>query len=125
MQGRALLALLEHVAHAGGADADEHFDEVGPEMLKKGTWASPGWPWRSGSCGAGGADEQDALGDAAAEALELLGVAQEFDDFLDFLAGFVGAGDVLEVILLLSRLSSRARDLPKEKAPRAPLAMLR
>ena len=26
--GRVFLALLEHVAHAGGADADEHFDEV-------------------------------------------------------------------------------------------------
>ena len=27
--GRVLLRLLEHVAHARGADADEHFDEVG------------------------------------------------------------------------------------------------
>src|SRR2546421_620845 len=26
--GRVLLALLEQVAHAGGADADEHLDEV-------------------------------------------------------------------------------------------------
>src|SRR3546814_5537455 len=26
--GRILLALLEHVAHAAGADADEHLDEV-------------------------------------------------------------------------------------------------
>src|SRR3546814_18661430 len=26
---RVLLALLEHVAHAAGADADEHLDEVG------------------------------------------------------------------------------------------------
>ena len=26
--GRVLLRLLEHVAHAAGADADEHFDEV-------------------------------------------------------------------------------------------------
>ena len=27
--GRVLLGLLEHVAHAAGADADEHLDEVG------------------------------------------------------------------------------------------------
>ena len=27
--GRVLLGLLEQVAHAGGADADEHLDEVG------------------------------------------------------------------------------------------------
>jgi hypothetical protein len=27
--GRILLGLLEHVAYAGGADTDEHFDEIG------------------------------------------------------------------------------------------------
>jgi hypothetical protein len=26
--GRALLSLFEHVAHAAGPDADEHFDEI-------------------------------------------------------------------------------------------------
>jgi hypothetical protein len=29
MRGRVGLGLLEQVAHAGGADADEHLDEVG------------------------------------------------------------------------------------------------
>ena len=34
--------LLEHVAHAGGADADEHLDEIANrERLKNGTPASP------------------------------------------------------------------------------------
>ena len=28
MHGARCFGLLEHVAHAGGADADEHFDEV-------------------------------------------------------------------------------------------------
>ena len=36
-----VLGLLEEVAHPGGADADEHLDEVRPEMEKKGTPASP------------------------------------------------------------------------------------
>jgi hypothetical protein len=39
--GRALLGLLEHVAHAGRAHADEHLDEVGARDLKNGTLASP------------------------------------------------------------------------------------
>jgi hypothetical protein len=36
-----LLGLLEQVPDPGGADADEHLDEVEPEMEKKGTPASP------------------------------------------------------------------------------------
>ena len=39
--GRVLLGLLEHVAHAAGADADEHLDEVGTEMVKNGTLPHP------------------------------------------------------------------------------------
>ena len=38
---RRLLRLLEEVADARGADADEHLDEVGAEMEKNGTPASP------------------------------------------------------------------------------------
>ncbi len=38
---RVLLRLLEHVAHAGRTDTDEHFDEVEPEIVKNGTLASP------------------------------------------------------------------------------------
>ena len=34
--GRVLLRLLEHVAHARGADADEHLDEVGAGNREKG-----------------------------------------------------------------------------------------
>ena len=33
--------LLEHVANAGGADADEHFDKVRTRQAKNGTPASP------------------------------------------------------------------------------------
>ena len=41
MHGARLLRLLEEVADARGADADEHLDEVGAEMEKNGTPASP------------------------------------------------------------------------------------
>ena len=33
--GRMLLGLLEHVAHARGADTHEHFDEVGARNGEK------------------------------------------------------------------------------------------
>jgi len=39
--GRVLLALLEEVAHARGAHADEHLHEVEPLIEKNGTLASP------------------------------------------------------------------------------------
>src|SRR3546814_20805769 len=46
--------------------------------------------------GARRADQQTALRDLAAEALELLRVAQELDDLLQLLLGLVSAGDVVE-----------------------------
>ena len=71
--GRVLLALHEQIAHARGADADEHLDEVG---------AADGEERHAGLAGDGArqqrlagarrADQQHALGDAAAELGELL-----------------------------------------------------
>ena len=46
--------------------------------------------------GARRADQQHALGDLAAQALELLRVLQELDDLLELLLGLVDAGDVVE-----------------------------
>ena len=44
----------------------------------------------------GRADKQDALRDAPADGRESFGLAQEIDDFFDFVLGLVDAGDVLE-----------------------------
>ena len=46
--------------------------------------------------GARRADQQHALGNAAAEHLILLRRLQELDDFAEFFDGFVDAGDVFE-----------------------------
>ena len=95
--GRVLLRLLEHVAHAARADADEHLDEVG---ARNGEERHVGFardrPGGQGLAGARRADQQHAARDAAAELLELLRVAQEFDDLLQVFLGLVDAGDVLE-----------------------------
>ena len=46
--------------------------------------------------GARRADQQHALGDTAAEALEFLRVAEEIHDLLQFFLRFIDAGDVFK-----------------------------
>ena len=95
--GRVLLALLEHVAHPARADAHEHLDEIGArDREERHVGFARDGASQQGLAGAGRADQQDALRDLAAEALELLGVAQVLDDLLKLLLGFVDAGDVVE-----------------------------
>ena len=95
--GRVLLGLLEHVAHAARADADEHLDEVGAGDREERHVGLTGNGARNQRlAGAGRADEQHAARNLAAEPLEFSGVAQELDDLLQVLLGFVDARDVLE-----------------------------
>ena len=95
--GRILLRLLEHVAHAAGADADEHLDEVragdGEERHIRLAGDGAG---EQRLAGAGRADQQQAARDAPAEPLEFAGIAQEFDDLLQVELGLVDAGHVLK-----------------------------
>src|SRR3972149_4776714 len=91
-----LLALLEEIAHARGAHADEHLDEVGPgdreerdvrlarDRLGEERLPSSRRP-----------DQQDALRDLAAALLELLRVLPEVDDLPPLLLRFIHAGNIL------------------------------
>ena len=95
--GRVALGLVEEVTHAGGADADEHLDELGAGDGEEGHAGLA----RDGAgeqrlAGAGRADEQHAARDARAERGELLRVLEELDDFLQLFLGLVHAGDVDE-----------------------------
>ena len=95
--GRGLLGLLEHVAHARRADADEHFDEVGTGNREERHLGLAGdGLGQQGLAGTGRADHQHAARNAAAELLELGGIAQEVDQFGDFFLGFLAAGDIGE-----------------------------
>ena len=79
---RVLLALLEHVAHAARADAHEHLDEVGAaDAEERHVRLTGDGPGEQRLAGARRADQQHALGNLAAQALEFLGVLQELDDF--------------------------------------------
>ena len=95
-----LLGLLEHVANARGADADEHFDEIGARNREKGHFGLAGdGAGQQGLAGARRADHEHTFRDLAAKFLELAGIFQEIDDFDDFLLGFlnprhIGEGDI-------------------------------
>ena len=95
--GGVLLGLLEEVAHAAGADADEHLDEVGAGDREEGHARLAGdGAGEQRLTRAGRAVEEDALGDPGAERLELLGVLEELLDLVELLDRLVGAGDVAE-----------------------------
>ena len=116
-----LLGFGEHVAHAAGADADEHFNEV---RARDGVEGDAGFARdgarQQGLARAGRADHQHALGDGAAEVAELARVAQEFDDFPDFFLGFGDAGDVFEGDFVAARVNeSRAAAGELARAGRA------
>ena len=95
--GGVLLRLLEEVADAAGADADEHLDEVraGDREERHAGLAGDG-AGEQRLAGAGRAVEQHALRDPGAERLELLRVLEELLDLVQLLHGLVGAGDVAE-----------------------------
>ena len=64
------LGLLEHVAHAGGADADEHFHEIRSGKAEKRHAGLAGYGLGQ-KCltGAGRSDQEHALGNSSAEDL--------------------------------------------------------
>ena len=100
--GGVLLALLEQVADAACAHADEHLDEVGAGDAEERHVGFAGHgAGQQGLAGSGRPDQQHALGNASAELLELLRLAQELDDFLELFLGFIHAGHVFERDLLL------------------------
>ena len=108
---RGLLGLLEEVAHARGADADEHLDEVGAgDREERNAGLARDGARQQGLAGAGRPVEEHALGDRGAERLELLRVLEELLDLLKLLDRLVDAGDVLEADLRrVRRHALRAR----------------
>ena len=92
--------LLEQVAHARRADADEHLDELAAADREEGHARLAGdGPGQQRLAGARRAHQQDALGHARAEPAVALRLAQEADDLLQLLLGLVDAGDVVEADL--------------------------
>ena len=124
--GRRLLARRgEQVAHAAGADADEHLHEVRSRDREEGHAGLTGDGAREhGLAGARRSDEQDALGDRGADGLVARGVLQELDDLTDLLLHAEVARDVSErrlraIFVELLRPASDPTDIMPFICPRA------
>ena len=96
--GRLVLGLAEEIADPRGADADEHLDELRAAQAEEGHAGFAGDGAREQRlAGSRRADEEHALGNAAADARVLFGVLQELDDLAQLLFGLVDACHVAEL----------------------------
>ena len=113
------LGLLHHVAHPGGADADEHLDELrGVDAEERHAGLARRGARQQRLAGAGGADQQHAARHPRADRRELLRVLEEVDDLAQLDLDVVHAGDVREGDLLPGRLGEEPRlALPERKEP--------
>ena len=95
--GRRFFSLLEHVPHPGGSDPDKHFHKIGAADGEKGNVGFAGdGPGQQRFTRAGRANQQDPFRNPASELLKLFRIAQKFHQLLDFLFGFLYAGDIAE-----------------------------
>ncbi len=91
------LGLLEHIAHPGRANADEHFDEVGArEPEERHARLAGDGLGQQRFARAGRSDQQYAFGNPAAESLIALRRAEKVDHFAQLVDRLVDAGHVLE-----------------------------
>ena len=94
---RVALGLVEQVADARGADADEHLDELGArDREERHARLAGDGAGEERLAGARRAHEEHAARDPRAEGVELLRELQELDDLLELGLGLVDAGDVIE-----------------------------
>src|SRR6185436_5331635 len=95
--GGVPLSLVEEIAHAGRAHADEHLDEVrAREREERHARLTRNRLGEECLARARRTEQERALRDASAEALEFLRIAQELDDLFQLLLRLVGASHVLE-----------------------------
>jgi hypothetical protein len=95
--GRPVLGLLEELPDAGGTQTHEHLHELRARHEEERHLGLAGHrPGQKGLAAPRRAQQEDALGDPASQALVLLGVLQERHDLPELLDGLVDAGHVGE-----------------------------
>ena len=95
--GSVLLGLLEEVADAGGADADEHLDKLRAGDGEEGHASLAGnGLGEERLTGTGGTNEEHTLGDLGTDVGEALGALEELDNLHEVVLGLVDARDVVE-----------------------------
>src|SRR5690606_17590697 len=95
--GRVFMTLLEEIADATRADADEHFHKVRTaDAEERHTRFASHSAGQEGLARSGRTHEEHAPGDLAAEAGKFLGLLEKLDDLVEFFLGLVHAGDITE-----------------------------
>jgi hypothetical protein len=94
---RVLLGLLKQIAHARGADADKHLDEVrARDREERHTRLAGDRTGQQRLAGARRPVEQHPLGNPRAQRLELLGVLKELLDLMQLLNRLIHPRDIAE-----------------------------
>ncbi len=100
--GSILFALLEQVAYPRSADTHKHFHEIRTgNREKRNVRLAGNCARQQGFACARRPHQQDALGNAAAQRLELLRLAKELNDLLELFLGLVHTGHILKGDLFL------------------------
>ena len=95
--GAVLFGLLEEVPHPGGADADEHLDEIrAGDGEERDTGLAGHGAGEQRLAGSRRAEQQHTLGDLRAQRLVAARVLQEVLDLVKLFDRFIGAGHVGE-----------------------------
>ena len=98
---RVLARLFEHVAHAAGAHADEHFHKIRAADAEEGGIGFAGDRLgEEGFARARRTHHQDTLRDAPAQALKFFRILEKLDEFGNLFDGLVDSGHVLEGCLV-------------------------
>ena len=126
--GRIFARLLEKIAHARGADAHDHLDELGRAHREErhAGFARDGLGQQC-LARSGRADQQHPFRRRTAKARVLGRIAQEIDDFDQLVLGLVDARDVLErhLRVLLLVVSARPALADAKETAAEPPALLR
>ena len=117
---RRLLGLVEEVAHARGADADDHLDELrGAQREERHVGLAGDGAREQRLAGARLAGQQHALGERRPELAVAVGVLEEVDDLLELVLDLVDAGDVLEAHAGGGRVVALGLRAPERERPAA------
>jgi hypothetical protein len=119
--GSVLLGVLEHVAYAGRAHADEHFHEVGTrDAEERHLGLARNGLGQQRLAGARRADQQQTARNAPAQLLKLAGSFRKSTTSLTSSLASSQPATSAKVMVLLFSSSMRALLLPKLKAPPLP-----
>src|SRR5882762_5641740 len=114
--GSIFLDLLEKIAHAARTDNDIHLHEIRTGNREKRNVGFAGdCTGQQSLARARRPNKQHTLRDSSAELLELLGILQELNNFLQLFLGFVGSSDILECGFLLLCREQPCAGLAKTK----------